>query len=287
MSRFGSRARWTIRPAGLFLAAGALLIFLTTAPDVRAQNEGPWRSLVVQALRAAGEHDYPKAEQTFVKAVREAESFGPNDIRLGSTLNSLGLVYRAEKKYGDAEGAYRRALAIMEAAYGDSIDVGNVGFNIAGVMFDQGHQAEALPVLRRTLAIYEKLLGDASSKTAAVLCMEGEVYRPMKHYPESEAALRQCADVREKNGGIAGNSDLADALYSLSLTLIDEGKFAAAEPRLRIAEKIREKTLGLTNPLVAQTMEDHAAVLKQLGRDTEAGKLTDIAAAIRRNQKGK
>jgi hypothetical protein len=69
--------------------------------------------------------------------------------------------------------------------------------------------------------------------------------------------------------------------------LVGEGKFSAAEPRFRLVEKIREKTLGITNPVLAQTMEDHAAVLRELGRDKEAAQLTTMAAAIRRNQKGK
>jgi hypothetical protein len=71
------------------------------------------------------------------------------------------------------------------------------------------------------------------------------------------------------------------------LTLIAEGKFSAAEPRLKIAERIREKTLGITNPLLAQTMEDHATVLKELGRDKEAQQLVAMSAAIRRQSKGK
>ena len=86
----------------------------------------------------------------------------------------------------------------METAYGDSIDVGNMNFNIAGVMFDQGHQVEALPNLGRALAIYERLLGAESLKTAAVLCMEGDAYRLMKRLSESETALRRCSDAREK-----------------------------------------------------------------------------------------
>ena len=241
----------------------------------------------MQALHAAGAKDYPRAEQAFLKAVQEAGRFGPDDPRLGTTLNSLGLVYRAEKKYGDADSAYRRALVIMETAYGDSIDVGNVNFNIASVMFDQGHQVEALPNLRKTVAIYERFLGGTSMKTAAALCMEGDAFRLMKRFPESEAALRRCADIREMNGGLIENAELADALHSLALTLINEGKFSAAEPRLRIAEKIREKTLGITSPLLAQTMEDRASVLKELGRDKEAGSLIAISAAIRRQNKGK
>ncbi len=246
------------------------LAVLTAGPAATAQSgDGLWRNDVVQALSAAGDHDYPRAEQAFVRALKEAERFGPDDTRVGTTLNSLGLVYRAEKKYSEAESAYRRALVIMNAAYGASVDVGNVNFNIASVMFDQGHQVEALPNLRTTLGIYERFLGSASLKTAAALCMEGDAYRMMQRFAESEDALRRCADIREKDSGLE-DATVADALHSLSLTLIAGGKFSAAEPRLKLAEKIREKTLGITSPLLAQTMEDHASVLKELGRSKEA-----------------
>jgi tetratricopeptide (TPR) repeat protein len=116
--------------------------------------------------------------------------------------------------------------------------------------------------------------------------MEGDAYRLMKHYPEAETVLRRCADIREMDSGLQTN-EVADALYSLALTYVGEGSFTAAEARFRLAETIREKTLGITNPLLAQTMEDHAAALRELGRDREAGKLIEMAAAIRRNQKGK
>jgi tetratricopeptide (TPR) repeat protein len=283
----GIRPQSTLGPLRWAFTLGAALAVLATSPAATAQpDDGSWRTDVIKALRAAGEKDYPGAEQAFVQALKEAERFGPEDTRVGTTLNSLGLVYRAEKKYSEAEAAYRRALVIMNAAYGDSVDVGNVNFNIASVMFDQGHQVEALPNLRTTLGIYERLLGSGSLKTAAALCMEGDAFRMMQRYPESEDALRRCADTREKDSGLEDHT-VADALHSLSLTLIAEGKFSAAEPRLKLVEKIREKTLGITSPLLAQTMEDHASVLKELGRAKEAERLTIIAAAIRRSQKGK
>lgn len=266
---------------------GAVLAILIAGSAARAQpDDGPWRTQMIKALQAAGAKDYPGAEQAFLQALKEAQRFGPEDTRVGTTLNSLGLVYRAEKKYSDAEAAYRRALVIMTAAYGDSVDVGNVNFNIANVMFDQGHQIEALPNLRTTLGIYERLLGSSSLKTAAALCMEGDGYRMMQRFAESEDALRRCADIREMDSGLEDGS-VADALHSLALTLVAEGKFSAAEPRLRLAEKIREKTLGITSPLLARTMEDHVSVLKELGRAKEAEKLAAIAAAIRRSQQGK
>lgn len=266
-----------------FFGASVALALSIAGPAAKAQeNDTAWRNFMLQAMRAAGAKDYPKSQEFFQKAVTEAERFGPRDPRIGTSLNSLGLVYRAEKKFGEAEAAYRRALSIMEAAYGETIDVGNVNFNIAGVLFDENRPADALPNIRRTVAIYERLLGGNSMKTAAALCIEGDAYRLTKQFSEAEGPLHRCADIREKNGGIQ-SPELADALYSLALTYAGEGKFAAAEPRFALAEKIREKTAGITSPLLAQTMRDHAAVLKSLGRDQEAEKLTAMADAIRRD----
>jgi hypothetical protein len=81
------------------------------------------------------------------------------------------------------------------------------------------------------------------------------------------------------------NADLGDALYSLAMVYVGQGKYGLAEPRFKLAEKIRENTLGLTSPLLAQTMEDHAALLKSMGRNKEADRLIVLASAIRRSQK--
>ena len=92
------------------------------------------------------------------------------------------------------------------------------------------------------------MLGESSLKTATVLCMIGDAYRFQKSYGEAEAPLRRCADIRESDGGVQ-NPELADALHSLALSYEGEGKYALAEPRFRLAEKIREGTLGIMSPL--------------------------------------
>ena len=263
--------------SSIFVICGLVLI-----PSAFAQDARAWTGHMMEAIKALGTNDYAAAEQAYLKAVHETESFPAKDARRGSTLNSLGLVYRAEKKYSEAEAAYRRALPIMQAAYGDSIDSANVNLNIAVVMASQGHEADSLPNLQSALATYERLLGPTSPKTAEALCLEGDADRALKRYPEAEAVLRRCSDIREAGSGVDSN-DLADAQYSLALAFMAEGKYSAAEPRLQLVEKIREKTLGITSPVLAQTMEDHALVLKQLGRDREAAKLTLIAGAIRHN----
>jgi tetratricopeptide (TPR) repeat protein len=265
-----------------FFITTAVMALLTSPAALHAQDDDAWKGLVMRALYEAGAKDFAKSEQSFILALKEAQRFGAEDPRVGTTLNSVGLVYRAEKKFPEAEASYRKALVILQKAYGvDSVDVANVNFNIASAMFDQGHQAAAMPFLQRTLVSYENILGSNSLKTASVLCMLGDAHRLAKDFSAAEGPLRRCADIRESNGGMQ-SSDMAEALHSLALTFVGEGKYALAEPRFTLAEKIRESTLGITSPLLAQTFEDHANLLHLMGKNKEADRLTSMATAIHR-----
>jgi tetratricopeptide (TPR) repeat protein len=263
-----------------------MLSVLILAPAAKAQEaEDPWRNLVTQGQHAAADNEYAMAELSFLKAVREAERFGADDWRVGTTLESLGRVYTAEKKFSEAESACRRALEISEKTSGaDSEDVANVTFDIANLMFEAGRQTEALTWARKALSDYENATGGTSVQTAAALCLLGDSLRSMKNFIDAEDPLRRCADIREKDGGI-DSIELADALHSLALTYAGERKYALAETRFKLVEKIRENKLGLTSPLLARTMEDHAALLRVMGREKEAERLMVLSAAIRRNEK--
>jgi tetratricopeptide (TPR) repeat protein len=240
---------------------------------------------VTQAQHAAGSGDYSKAEQIFLKAVHEAERFGADDARVGSTLESLGQVYNAERKFTDAESAYRRAMGILAKVNGDdSADAANLDFDMARSLYDAGRPAEAVSWARKTVSSYEILFGGNNPHTVTAVCLLGDSLRLMRNFIDAEAPLRRCADTREADGGI-DNIDLADALHSLALTYAAERKYELAEPRFKLAEKIRENKLGLTSPLLAQTLEDHAAMLRSMGRDKEAARLTTLAAAIRRTER--
>ena len=78
-------------------------------------------------------------------------------------------------------------------------------------------------------------------------------------------------------------SILADALYSLGLVYLQEGRYALADSTLKLTEKIRELTLGVTSPEFADALEAHAKVLKSMNRDPEAVREEAMAAAVRRN----
>src|SRR5271166_4287607 len=79
------------------------------APATLFADEANWSHDMDIALTAAARQNYAQSEAAFVAAVRELELMSPDDPRLGPTINSLGLVYRAENKLADAEKAFRRA----------------------------------------------------------------------------------------------------------------------------------------------------------------------------------
>jgi tetratricopeptide (TPR) repeat protein len=259
---------------------------LTLAPAAKAQEAGDtWKELVTQGQHDAADNEYAKAEQSFLKAVHEAERFAADDWRVGTTLESLGQIYTAEKKYSEAESAFRRALEIATKASGDgSEEIADVTFDMAKLMYDAGRQRDALTWGRKAVSAYENTAGGTSVQTAAALCLLGDSLRSMKNFVDAEEPLRRCADIREKDGGI-DNIELADALHSLALTYAGERKYAMAETRFKLVEKIRENKLGLTSPLLAQAMEDHAALLRVMGRSQEAERLELLSTAIRRNEK--
>jgi tetratricopeptide (TPR) repeat protein len=248
-----------------------------------------WRDLILQGTYAdTDQKDRAKAEQIFQKALHEANRFGASDVRVGATLNKLGLVYHEENRLPDAESAFRRCLPIFQATYGDeSVDVANVNYDLGWVLMDMGKPADALPFLQRSRAGFEKLFSSNSVKIASVACMIGDSERGLKRWKEAEEPLKACARIREENGGML-SADLGDAVNSLADVFRREGKYTLADAEYKLTEKIRERTLGIVNPALADTLEAHAALLKEMGRDQDAEKDAKLAAAIRANvKKGK
>jgi tetratricopeptide (TPR) repeat protein len=267
-----------LRCGVLSLAAVAILAGAPAASNPLEE----WQALVTSGVNAITAKDLPKAEYQLQKAVEMTSQFPAGDPRTGTTLNILGLIYREEKKYGDAEKAFEKALAIFEKAYGaDSLDTGNVNFNIASVLIAQAHYDDAMPYIQRSHTTYVRVLGAQSLKAAETLCMTGDVYRNQKKFQAAQVPLKECADVREAAEGIE-SADFGDALYSLGLVYAQLGRYELADSTLKMTEKIRELTLGVTSQAFADALEAHAGVLKAMKRDPEAAREEAMAAAIRR-----
>lgn len=265
------------------LRLATAVLFITVRASA-GDADSSWKELMIRGQYAASSKDFAGAAQTFQRALREAERFGTDGPRAVTTLISLGQAYQSEKRPSDAETSYRRAIGILDKGdVGENVEFADANFHLASVLIEEGRQADVFPLLARCLPIYARHQGGESLKAAAVHCLTGEAYRAMKLWPEAEGPLRRCAEIREADGGVM-NAELGDALYSLAIVYQKEGKFAQADPRFKLVEKIREKTQGIMSPGFADVLETHAALLKIMGREKEASQDAALGAAIRRHQ---
>jgi tetratricopeptide (TPR) repeat protein len=280
------RARNAVRKPFLYFAI--LITSLTTILTMSLQAndvDGTWKDLLLKAQRASTEHDLAGAEQLYQKALHEAERFGVNDARVATTVAGLGSVFHMEKKLAEAEEALRRALSILDGGVtAESQDVADLDFKLGLVMADQGKPAAAFLLFNKSLSILAKQVGGQSLQAAAVHCAIGETHMSLRAWSDAEAPLARCAELREADGGVL-NAGLGDALFSLAIVYEKQGKFVQADPRYKLAEKIREYTLGITSPQFADVLESHARLLKTMGRAKDAERDLTLASAIRRREK--
>jgi tetratricopeptide (TPR) repeat protein len=155
------KTRSVVRAALLGLCVGISVACPATAQesDVNA---------IVQLL-ARGDHAAALAQAQKLEAVAKAQ-FGINHTSYANALNALATVYVAQQKYDEAEGLYRRAIAIRERVLGHGHpDVAHTLTNLSLVYSLQRKFGEAEGVLRRALAIQEKALGESDMTVAMTL----------------------------------------------------------------------------------------------------------------------
>jgi tetratricopeptide (TPR) repeat protein len=85
-------------------------------------------------------------------------------------LNALGALYHLAGRYGDADWAYRRALAAFEYCYGpDHVEIAMTCANLAVLDGDLGRFREAEALGRRALAIQQDVLGPGDTEVGLTL----------------------------------------------------------------------------------------------------------------------
>ncbi len=82
--------------------AGLLWLLLWPAHAV-AQPAGAWERHTRAGFAADQQGNYAEAVKQTKAALSAAEAFGPDDLRLATTLNNLGEFYRAQGRYAKVE----------------------------------------------------------------------------------------------------------------------------------------------------------------------------------------
>jgi tetratricopeptide (TPR) repeat protein len=135
--------------------------------------------------------------------------------------------------------------------------------------------ADAETVYRRSLAIWENLMGADNPELATTLENLAVAYASQDKFSEAAALYRRSLALREKL--------VVSSSSNLAMTLEGQGQDAAAERQFKLALGIAESSGDAES--LAKVLGNYAALLHKLKRETEAKRLEDKARALRKPEK--
>ncbi len=157
----------------------------------------------------------------------------------------------------------------------DALTLNNEAFEL----YEARKYAEAEPLYKRSLAIWEKALGGNHHNVAASLNNLASLYISTGRYAEAEPLFKRSLAIREK--ALGGNHpDVAQSLNNLGLLYSMTGRYVEAEPLYKRSLAIREKALGENHPSIAKGLNNLAGLYKSTGRYAEAEPLYKRSLAI-------
>ena len=126
---------------------GWLLLGILCLATFAVAQDTAWEKYMKAGTEAYQKGRYSDAEEQFKAALKEAEKFREQGLRVGGSLNSLALLYHAQGKYAEAEPLFRRALPILEKALGPQhpLVAGSLD-DLALAHKEQGKYGEAEPL---------------------------------------------------------------------------------------------------------------------------------------------
>jgi tetratricopeptide (TPR) repeat protein len=173
---------------------------------------------------------------------------------------SLALYQLAEAKLmeGDFEGA-RGLLERVVAKGGESLPTGHDTVSLAetalGVALQNlGRHKEALPHLRRALALFSRFAGAEHFNTFGAMKNLGSNLNEMEDYAGARRLLEPAVKGLEKTLGPEVHLTLS-AKLSLSISMFFTGEPEAAVALLEGVHEARKRTLGRNHPSTASALE--------------------------------
>lgn len=200
------------------------------------------------------------ASRLFGEALRDAQKFGANDVRLAPIYNNLGLVSFLQNNFITSEVLFERAITVMELQGLENPLLLPVLDNLTSLYVKEWAFGRAIQTSWRAYHIRERRFGPESLETAAGLNKLATLYLDsvrLLPLSESEKAARpglSTANVPPSNF----SADLKDlsAAYGNAASLDDATKLAIAEALFGKVLVVQEKVYGNENARLVDVLEN-------------------------------
>jgi len=212
--------------------------------------------------------------------VRWADTVLPaDDLLISEALNGLGVIYKFQGRYADAEAVYRRALRIVESGEGAPDSLATLMHNLGGLAHARGDFAAGEPLARRAVELREAAHGRNHPAVAADIEAWGALLEGLDQLPHAERAYAEALATFESTLGPDSleAASSAAALASLHQSLGRRDEALAGYERARA---IREAKLGPTHFDLGITLNNLGMLLQEVGRPADARAALARALAI-------
>ncbi len=196
-------------------------------------------------------------------------------------LNNSGVALRLAARAAEAIEAFSRAIKIAEDT-GDQRLLATALGGLGATLVDLGEFARAQPVLRRSLALFEKTAGPDSIEAGEAANNLAMVYRKNGDLVQAQAQLERALPLMEKYLG-SGNAALALAFNNMFIVMVEQKR--AEQKQWDLAEPYVMRALEIAKALpesvqLAEIEENLALLEAHRGQFHEAAQTMELVIAI-------
>ncbi|BAZ42612.1 peptidase-like protein [Calothrix sp. NIES-4101] len=153
-------------------------------------------------------------------------------------------------------------------------------------LHEQGKYAEAISLMERAIAVFERIMGKENPVVGINLTGLAVFYQSQRDYPQAEALYLRSIAILEKAFG-RENPNIAVSLNQLAGFYTLRGNYSQAEASYLRIVAIREKALGTEHPDVATSLNNLAGIYRYQRNYKKAEPLYIRALSIREKVLGK
>jgi VWFA-related protein len=246
-----------------------VLIALLLLPVISAAQRS-WEEKNRLGEKAFQEGRLADAERLFADALRDAQQFGPNNVRLGPIYNNLALVSFVQNNFIASEALYEKSIAVMEAKEQENSLLLPVLDNLTSLYVKQWAFGKAIQTSWHACHIREKKYGPANLETAAGLNKLGTLYLDnLRLLPQSPSDTLPPPDSTKSNPATKSSGcELQNFNPSIehAPAIDDTTKLAIAESLFDQVLEVQEKAYGDENTRLVDVLQNLGEVRHAQGK---------------------
>ncbi|MBJ7500087.1 MAG: CHAT domain-containing protein [Sphingopyxis sp.] len=230
-----------------------------------AAGDAEWLAFLLAMTKRTEE-----AELLIRSAVQTRERLGDNKLT-GRSLNRLASVLLERRRYDEAEGAARRAIALLSAPGAEDDRLVAAWGNMGRILVARDRLPEAIVAYDQGISAGHAMLGENNMMVAALQSLLADTETRMAAYRERTTEQRRKVDMVAGTTG-RDSPETAREQYLLSLYLARQGDIEEAGRSAEEAYEIQARALGRDHADTRASLYQLATMLR---RDVEPHSTAD------------